>query len=399
MHGHVLTDLATGPAPRPPAAQQPLWADHPAYARTCAALAVAPALVSWEEVAQLRRSLEAVAEGRAVVAQVGDCAESFYEITPARTAEKLCLLDQLGDEMERVGGRPVVRIGRLGGQFAKPRSSPTERHGTTVLPSFRGHLVNSEVPTVSARQHDPRRMLWAYEASGRVVERVRGHRERQGTPAAGQVHRGPWTSHEALVLDYERSLVRTGEAGPFLASTHLPWIGLRTNDPDAEHVELLGQLENPVGCKIGPGSDPALVRALCDRLDPQRTPGRLVLIARMGARAVGDVLPPLVEAVRRAGHRPVWLCDPMHGNTVTTGTGHKTRHLRDIQAEALVFREVVEGLGMCAGGLHLEVAAEDVTECVGGPVRDESEVPGRYTTLCDPRLNPEQARHLVGAWS
>lgn len=399
MHVQALTDTAIDPEPRALEVQQPLWADHPAFARTCSALAQAPPLVPWDEVALLRRSLAAVADGRALIVQVGDCAESFYEITPARTTEKLCLLDQLGDEMERAGGRPVVRIGRLGGQFAKPRSSPTERYGDLVLPAFRGHLVNSEVPTVSARQHDPRRMLWAYEASGRVMERVRNHLARQSPTLTEGLHRGPWTSHEALVLDYERSLVRPGGDGPYLASTHLPWIGVRTNDPGAAHARLLGRVANPVGCKVGPDSHPDLVRLLCDRLDPERAPGRLVLIARMGARSVRDVLPPLVEAVRRAGHRPVWLSDPMHGNTVTTATGHKTRHLRDIHAEAHAFREVVERHGMHAGGLHLEVAAEDVTECVGGRVRNEAEVPGRYTTLCDPRLNPEQAWELVATWT
>lgn len=399
MHGQALTDSTIDPEPWPLAVQQPLWADHPAYARTCRALVEAAPLVPWDEVAQLRQSLAAVADGRALITQVGDCAESFYEITPARTAEKLCLLDQLGDEMERVGGRPVIRVGRLGGQFAKPRSSPTERYADTVLPSFRGHMVNSEVPTVSARQHDPRRMLWAYEASGRVMERVRSHRARQSSMPSEGVNRGPWTSHEALVLDYERSLVRSGVDGAFLASTHLPWIGVRTNDPDAAHARLLGQVANPVGCKIGPETHPDLIRALCKRLDAGRVPGQLMLIVRMGVWAVRDVLPPLVEAVRRAGHRPIWLSDPMHGNTVTTATGHKTRHLRDICTEAVAFREIVEGQGMHAGGLHLEVAAEDVTECVGGRVHEESDVPGRYTTLCDPRLNPEQARELVSIWA
>jgi 3-deoxy-7-phosphoheptulonate synthase len=375
------------------AAQQPRWGAHPAYHRARRTLSAAAPLVSMAELRGIRREIAAVAAGEARLLQLGDCAESFFECTPHHTDEKLGTLDRIAGEWERVGGRDVVRIGRIGGQFAKPRSATTERHGDRELPAFRGHLVNSEVPTPSARQHDPRRMLWAYEASAKVLAQVGAHRRASGG-------RGPWSSHEALVLDYEEPLLRTDPVTgkTYLASTHFPWIGVRTHQPDLAHVRMLATVANPVGCKVGPATDHETVLRLCEILDPDREPGRLVLIARMGARLVADALPGIVRAVRDAGHPVVWLSDPMHGNTVTTPSGHKTRHLSDIVAEVTAFRSVVTEAGLYPGGLHLEVAASDVTECVGGPVRDEHEVPSRYTSLCDPRLNLEQAMEVVTRW-
>jgi 3-deoxy-7-phosphoheptulonate synthase len=394
-----------------PAAHQPQWQHHPAYPRTLDTLASAAPLVSAAEVAQLRRSLAAVAAGQARMLQIGDCAESFYECTRWHTSAKLALLDRLADGLAGRTGQPVVRVGRIGGQYAKPRSNPTEMLGGIEIPVFRGHLINSEVPTRAARQHDPRRMLWAYEASAKVLPWVASHRAgstgRVGTGRAGtgrtgteSVDSGPWASHETLVIDYEGSLVRTDPASGsrFLGSTHLPWIGERTRQPDAAHVQLLAGLDNPVGCKIGPGVEVAEVLRLCQLLDPDRIPGRLLLIIRMGRDAVERALPGIVAAVRGAGHPVVWLCDPMHGNTVTSAAGLKTRHLADILAEARGFRGVLERQRQHAGGLHLEVAAADVTECVGGAVTDDETLHARYTTLCDPRLNPEQAFQLLEGW-
>ena len=350
-----------------PAEQQPQWAGHPAYHRTRHVLGAADPLVLPGELDAVRFALGAVAAGQATLLQLGDCAESFYECTPAHTAEKLDVLDRLAEALEGLLGHEVVRVGRIGGQFAKPRSQPTERRGDVEIPSFRGHLVNSEVPTLAARQHDPRRMLWAYEASGKVLRLVGAHREQRvptATASGPPAWTGPWSSHEALVIDYERCLVRVDEATglEYLASTHLPWIGVRTNQPDYAHVRLLATVTNPVGCKIGPSTAPETVVRLCELLDPDREPGRLILIARMGQAAVRDALPPLVRAVREAGHPVVWLSDPMHGNTVAAASGVKTRHLRDIVTEAVAFREILTAEGLHPGGLHLEVAASDLAD-------------------------------------
>ncbi|MCG6498306.1 3-deoxy-7-phosphoheptulonate synthase [Kitasatospora sp. A2-31] len=379
-----------------PAAQQPDWRDHAAYRPTRRALLQAAPPVLFAETAELHRSLAEVAAGGAWLLQVGDCAESLAEQTPDHLAARLAVLDTLGDRLaDRIGGR-VVRVGRIGGQFAKPRSAPTELHDGAELPVFRGHLVNSEEPTPQARRHDPRRMLLAHRAGARVCEQLRRiRRERAGTDA-GRPAAGPWASHEALVVDYEGPLVRPAPGGgEYLASTHLPWVGERTRQPDAAHVELLAAVRNPVACKIGPTASPADVLALCRRLDPERIPGRLTLILRFGRTEVDRVMPDLVDAVRRAGHPVVWATDPMHGNTVRATGGLKTRHLRAIAEEAAAFRRVLERRGRHTGGLHLETAATDVTECLGGNVRTETALTDRYRTLCDPRLNPEQANELI----
>lgn len=379
-----------------PAVQQPAWWRHPAHGRTVDVLAGAPALVAPDELRALRGSLAEVARGRAQVMQLGDCAESFFECTLGVTVEKLGVLDQLADRFSAVSDLPTVRIGRMGGQFAKPRSADRERVGDVELPVFRGHLVNSELPTPAARQHDPRRMLWAYQASSKVHGWVRPRRH-----SAATADLGPWTSHEALVLDYEGALLRrdelTGER--FLGSTHLPWIGERTRQLDGAHVAMLATVSNPIGCKIGPTVDPETVVRLCELLDPQRTPGRLVLIARLGHSKVTEVLPPLVRAVRESGHPVVWLCDPMHGNTVRSSLGVKTRFLADVLREAVLFRSVLQDEGQHPGGLHLEVAANEVAECLGGPVHDEADMHAPSWSLCDPRFSPQQARLLVDGWA
>jgi 3-deoxy-7-phosphoheptulonate synthase len=374
-------------------AQEPRWRDHPELGEVTARLATAPPLAEAGEIRRLRETLASVARGEGLVLQAGDCAESLEECGPVQADHRVCVLDQLGDHLQRSSGRQVVRIGRLAGQFAKPRSQPTERVDGRDLPVFRGHMVNSEEPTAEARSADPRRMLRAYEASGAVFEALRGHRGERGA--------GPWASHEALVLDYETQLVRgdpvTGR--PLLTSTHLPWIGERTRQPGSRHVALLASVANPVACKIGPSATPDEVLMLCQHLDPERTPGRLTLIVRMGRARISEALPPVVAAVRRAGHPVVWLCDPMHGNTVKAANGLKTRYLPDLIAEAAAFRAVLDRQGQHAGGVHLEVAASGVTECVGGPVTSEERLTERYTTLCDPRLNPEQTRRFLNTWA
>lgn len=389
MFDTEVRDREVRTSPRP--AHQPQWSDHPQYELARRRLATAPALVSAAEVAELRTALAGVAAGRAVLLQAGDCVESLSECTAKHVTAKLAVLDTLAERMATRTGAPAVRIGRIGGQFAKPRSRATEWYGGRELPTFRGHMINSTLATPVARQPNPQRMVLAYDAGAAVTDLV-GQRRLAAT--------GPWTSHEALVLDYEQNLVRVDPASGtrFLASTHLPWIGERTRQPDGAHVALLATVANPVACKIGPTAAPEDVVRLCRLLDPDRVPGRLILVVRMGRRGIADALPGIVAAVRRAAHPVIWLSDPMHGNTVRAGNGMKTRYLSDVAAEASAFREILEAQGQHAGGLHLEVAAADVTECVGGTVPDDTALRARYTTLCDPRLNPDQAATLIDAW-
>lgn len=391
--------LDVGPQPGgPTAAQQPHWASHASYLDSCEAVASSPALVTTEEIDELRSALAAVAAGRALLLQAGDCAESFRETTEPHTRAKLAVLHRLADQLAAATGQAVVRVGRLGGQFAKPRSAPVENVREISLPAFRGHMVNSEEPTPQARSHDPRRMVTAYLASAAVLAQVRADRAERAAGGPGAVPDGPWSSHDALILDYETNLVRPAPDGPFLASTHLPWIGDRTRHPDSAHVRLLSGVANPVACKVGPATSIEDLCRLCDRLDPGRVPGRLTLIVRMGRTVIADLLPGMLAAVWSRGHPVIWLTDPMHGNTIRVG-GLKTRRLEDIVAEATEFRRILERHGAHPGGLHIEVAADHVTECIGGTVRGPGDLSGRYTTLCDPRLSPEQAAELVADWA
>ncbi|RNG18302.1 3-deoxy-7-phosphoheptulonate synthase [Streptomyces botrytidirepellens] len=377
------------------AAQQPEWKTHPDYVASRAALAAAPALVTAAELDRLRRALAVVAGGGARMVQLGDCAESFGETGADHVRAKTAVLHALADELG--GDGPVLRVGRIGGQFAKPRSSPFEDVDGVQLPAFRGHMVNGETPSAGARAHDPRRMVRAYEASAEVLRVLARDRDRRAGRRPGPFPDGPWSSHDALVIDYEAPLVRTDAGRRILASTHLPWLGDRTRAPGSAHVRLLSQVANPVALKLGPSADPGELAEVCALLDPDRTPGRLTLIARMGAERVAELLPPLVAAVRARGHRAVWLSDPMHGNTVRAG-GVKTRHLSAIVDEAVRCKRVLEAAGEHPGGLHLEVAASDVTECLGGKVDGVERLAERYTTLCDPRLNPDQAAELMRTW-
>ena len=380
-----------------PAVQQPDWRDHPAFDEACAALAVAPPLVTAAEIRELRGSLSALLTTGSLLLQLGDCAESLYECTPRHTTDKLRVVNALADRLGELTGRGVLRVGRMGGQFAKPRSQAVEWHDALSIPSFRGHMINSDLAMAATRKADPRRMVWAYEASDQVQQVMRAHRRATGRPATD----GVWSSHEALVIDYESRLIRrdpdTGDR--YLSSTHLPWMGERTRRPGEAHAALLSAVVNPVGCKIGPDADPDDILRVCEALDPHREPGRLVLIPRMGRDRIREALPPVVRSVMNAGHPVVWVSDPMHGNTVKSSSGLKTRHLTDVVAEALLFRDILEENRQHAAGLHIEVAADDVTECVGGSVRNEDDLQRHYTSLCDPRLNPDQATELVEAWA
>ncbi|MFF0056410.1 3-deoxy-7-phosphoheptulonate synthase [Streptomyces microflavus] len=376
------------------ALQQPDWADDPRLPEVRAQLARHDALVRAADVGRLRAVLARVAAGEAHLVLAGDCAEDPAECTSGYVARKAALLDVLAGTLKLVTRRPVVRVGRMAGQFAKPRSSPTERVGGQELPVFRGHMVNGPEPDPVERRADPTRILSGYRAAAAVMAGL----GRLPAGALRQIDPDVWTSHEALLLDYEVPMLRRETGGQLLlGSTHWPWIGERTRQVEGAHVALLAAVVNPVACKVGPRMAPDELVALCARLDPGREPGRLTLIARMGAGAVAGALPPLVTAVREAGHPVIWLTDPMHGNTVTTATGVKTRFVETVVEEVRQFQLAVRQAGGVAGGLHLEATPDHVTECVADASL-AGRITGKYTSLCDPRLNAAQAMTVVAAW-
>jgi 3-deoxy-7-phosphoheptulonate synthase len=377
-----------------PAEQQPEWSADPQLGPARELLSLRAPLVTGDEVARLHELVAGVAEGRCQVIQAGDCAEDPTECEPGHVTLKAELLDELAAAMGARSGLPVLRVGRIAGQFAKPRSLPVERVGGRPLPVYRGHLVNAPEPDAWARRPVPARMLSCHDAASAAMDALGRLAEARALTPAERV----WSSHEALVLDYELPQVRRDRAGRLLlTSTHWPWIGERTRQPDGAHVRLLAAVVNPVACKVGPNADPEELLRICAALDPERVPGRLTLIARMGAEAVAGRLPRLVAAVKAAGHPVGWLSDPMHGNTVTAPGGLKTRYVETVVREVVCFQDAVAAAGGIAAGLHLEATPHEVTECV----RDASgaeRMDGAYTSLCDPRLNPHQAREVVSAW-
>jgi 3-deoxy-7-phosphoheptulonate synthase len=398
---HALRDIRSRSA-----TQQPDWGDQDRLRAVRRELAERPALVRADDTRRLRGLLARAAAGEVQVIQAGDCAEDPAESTPGDVARKAALLNMLAGVVRIATRRPVIRVGRIAGQYAKPRSAPTEHVAGRELPVYRGHFVNDPEPDPEARRPRPERLLHGYEAAraamGHLGWQLPGTGPRRRETAAPIV----WTSHEALLLDYELPLLRAdGTGGTLLASTHWPWIGERTRDVEGAHVGLLSLTSNPVACKVGPGMRPEEVVELCARLDPGREPGRLTLVARMGARAVTERLPALVAAVRAARHPVVWLTDPMHGNTVTTPDGLKTRLLSQIAAEIHGFQQAVRAEGGVAGGLHLETTPDSVTECVDDLGAENAEhtaaalarVGDKYTSFCDPRLNPRQAMSVLRA--
>ncbi len=429
---------------RRPAAQQPVWPDDGELKRVHTQLSSLPPLVFAGEARHLTRSLGAAADGRAFLLQAGDCAESFSEFTADGIRDKLKVILQMAVVLTYGAGVPVVKLGRIAGQFAKPRSSPTERVGDQVIDSFRGHMVNDDLPERAARVPDPVRLITAYQQSVSTLNLLRAF-TKGGFADLSQVHAWNqefvasstegrrfediaegidralrfmsacginltgedtlhevdfWTSHEALILDYEEALTRRDSLTDdwYDCSAHMLWVGERTRQLDGAHVEFLSGIHNPVGSKVGPTATPDDVVALCERLNPGRVAGRLTLITRFGADAVEAGLPPLLRAVREEGHPVVWVCDPMHGNTITAEGGIKTRRFDDIVAELRGFFAAHRSVGTWPGGVHVELTGDDVTECLGG-VEDivEGQLAQRYTSACDPRLNARQSLDLAFA--
>ncbi len=379
-----------------PARQQPDWADPGRLRIVTERLSASRPLVRAKDVRLLKARLAQVARGEAHVVQCGDCAEDPDEHTVGDVARKTAVLDLLAGTMRLATHKPVLRVGRLAGQYAKPRSADVERFDGRELAVYRGHLVNRPEPTPDHRRADPANILRCYHAAREVMRNLGwlGGSRYASMIADARV----WTSHEALLLDYELPMLRPdGQGGVLLGSTHWPWLGERTRQYDGAHTALLATISNPVACKIGPAIERDDLLALCDRLDPRREPGRLTLISRMGADAVRRRLPELAEAVRAAGHPVIWLTDPMHGNTVSTHTGLKTRYVNMILREVREFQAAIQAAGAVTGGLHLETTPDDVTECVDD-ASTVDQVAHKYTTLCDPRLNVRQAVAVAAAW-
>ncbi len=422
-----------------PAAQQPEWPDTGQPAGVTAPRAGRPPLVVAGEGDLLTERLAAVTRGEALVLQGGDCAETFSGATAAAVRAKLQTLLQMAVVLTYGASAPVVKLGRLAGQFAKPRSSATEIRDGLELPAYRGDAVNGLEFTAEARTPDPGRLLRAYYSSAVMLNLSRAfttggyadlhqvHSWNQDfvadSPAgrrydrlAGEIDRalsfmkacgadGPelrtvelYSSHEALLLDYEHALTRidsrTGR--PYDTSAHFLWIGERTRALDGAHVEFARGITNPVGVKIGPGTTPDDLLDLIAALNPRRQPGRLTLITRMGAKRVREVLPPLVKAVAADGAPVAWVCDPMHGNTYETPKGYKTRHFDEVMEELAGFFAVHRSLDTHPGGIHIEFTGDNVTECVGGSEEiDPDDLHQRYETACDPRLNRGQALDLA----
>ncbi|MHB8670529.1 MAG: class II 3-deoxy-7-phosphoheptulonate synthase [Acidimicrobiales bacterium] len=424
-----------------PAVQQPEWPDEAALEAVLKRISGLPPLVFAGEARSLTAALSQVAAGRAFLLQAGDCAESFEGFSADSIRDKLKVILQMAIVLTYGSGVPVVKVGRIAGQFAKPRSSPTERVGELTLPSFRGHMVHDDAATPEGRVPDPERLLAAYHQSVSTLNLLRAFTKggfadltqvhtwnqqfvasstegRRYEVIASEIDRALrfmracgidlettavhqvdfWTSHEGLLLGYEEALTRrdslTGDW--YDCSAHLLWIGERTRDPDGAHVEFLAGVGNPLAVKLGPSSTAEEAIALCERLNPARVPGRLTLITRLGAGRVEELLPALVTGMERSGHPVVWACDPMHGNTVQSATGRKTRRFDDVLSEIRSFFSVHRSLGTWPGGVHVELTGDNVTECLGGAEEIlDSHLDERYETMCDPRLNARQSLDLA----
>lgn len=421
-----------------PIKQQPAWPDAAAAAAASAELATMPPLVFAGEVDNLRDRLARAARGEAFLLQGGDCAETFAGATADQIRNRVKTILQMAVVLTYGASMPVIKMGRMAGQFAKPRSSDTETRGDVTLPAYRGDIVNGYDFTPESREADPRRLLQGYHTSASTLNLIRAftqggfadlrmvHSWNKGFAAnpANQRYEGLakeidraikfmeaagadfdelkrvefYSSHEGLLMDYERPMTRidsrTGQ--PYNTSAHFLWIGERTRELDGAHVDFFRRIRNPIGVKLGPSTTPETMERLIDVLDPDREPGRLTFITRMGAGTIRDALPPLLEAIKGMDATPLWVTDPMHGNGMTTPTGYKTRRFDDVVDEVKGFFEAHRAAGTHPGGIHVELTGDDVTECLGGSeMIDEETLATRYESLCDPRLNHMQSLELA----
>ena len=406
------------------AAQQPTYDDPVARERALNELRRMPPLVFAGECDDLRERLAAVGRGEAFLLQGGDCAETFEGVTADNVRNKLRVLLSMAVVLTYAASVPVVKVGRLAGQYAKPRSSDSETRGGVTLPAYRGDAVNGFDFTPEARGHNPQRRAFTtggyadlrqmhawntdfvkrspvgerYERIGREIDQALAFMDAIGVDPDEFHTVDFYSSHEALILEYEHALTRIDSRTeePYDVSGHFVWIGERTRQIDGAHVELLRHIANPIGVKLGPSVSADDAIALYEKLNPDQVPGRITFITRMGAGKVRDLLPPLVEKVTAAGIEVAWVCDPMHGNTFEASSGYKTREFDDVIDEVRGFFEVHRSLGTWPGGIHVELTGEDVTECMGGGAKvSADDLAHRYETLCDPRLNREQSLELA----
>ncbi|QMU98478.1 3-deoxy-7-phosphoheptulonate synthase class II [Microbacterium esteraromaticum] len=421
-----------------PIKQQPQWPDAERTAEVSTQLAALPPLVFAGEVDNLRARLARAASGNAFLLQGGDCAETFAGATADQIRNRIKTVLQMAVVLTYGASMPVVKMGRMAGQFAKPRSSDTETRGDVTLPAYRGDIVNGYDFTEKSRQADPGRLLQGYHMAASTLNLIRAftqggfadlrevHSWNKGfaqNPAnqryermAAEIDRAIkfmeaagadfeelkrvefFTGHEGLLMDYESPMTRIDSrtSTPYNTSAHFLWIGERTRELDGAHVDYFSRIRNPIGVKLGPTTTPETALALIDKLDPNREPGRLTFITRMGAGKIRDALPPLLEAVKDSGAVPLWVTDPMHGNGITTPSGYKTRRFDDVIDEVRGFFEAHRAVGTFPGGIHVELTGDDVTECLGGSEQiDEAGLATRYESLCDPRLNHMQSLELA----
>lgn len=418
--------------------QQPSWPDPAALADAVATLASYPPLVFAGECDVLRSRMAAAARGEAFVLQGGDCAETFTSATADNIKDRIKTILQMAAVLTYGASVPVVKVGRMAGQYAKPRSSTVETRDGVTLPAYRGDMVNDFAFTTQARTPNPARLVSGYHAASATLNLVRAfsmggfadlrhvHDWNRGFISNGANQRYErlahdidkamkfmlacgadfeamkttefFAAHEALLLDYERPMTRidsrTGDA--YDTSAHFVWVGERTRDLDGAHIDFVSRIRNPIGIKVSANADPAELFKIIDKVDPDREPGRLTFITRMGAGKIRDALPRLVQEVTDAGAHVTWICDPMHGNTFESTTGYKTRRFDDVVDEVQGFFEVHRALGTVPGGIHVELTGNDVTECLGGAgdILD-ADLEKRYETVCDPRLNHQQALELA----
>jgi 3-deoxy-7-phosphoheptulonate synthase len=421
-----------------PAAQQPVWPDQDALENALARLRSYPPLVFAGECDDLKGRLAAAARGEAFLLQGGDCAETFADATADNIRNRVKTILQMAVVLTYGASMPVIKLGRMAGQFAKPRSSEYETRDGVTLPAYRGDAVNDFGFTAAGRRNDPERLLRAYHTSSATLNLIRAfthggfadlrlvHEWNRGFVGNAAKARYEvmardidkamkfmaacgadfdalrsvdfFASHEALLLDYERALTRIDSrtGNPYDVSAHFVWIGERTRQLDGAHVDLMSRVRNPIGVKLGPKTSAQDVVQLVERLDPEREPGRLTFISRMGAATVRDALPGLIETVGAIGGQVLWVCDPMHGNTFESPSGYKTRRFDDVIDEVRGFFEVHKTLGTVPGGVHVELTGDDVTECLGGYDNiDDAALSTRYESVCDPRLNHQQSLEMA----